>query len=203
MEKTTACPYTEESSPAASYLAGELTTRAADAFEQHYFSCETCWGDVRTMSELRSALGRPTVVLPRREPSHSTWSLLAAAAVLAFAAVGLWQLAHKPAAEQVPVLRGSTIDALVLRAGLLANDRIELSWSSHEEAQTYRVQVLRSDGVPVWIRNTSRTSIQLDPPLTANPSGSRLSATVEAIDAMGQVVAKSSPVSLPVRSRVD
>lgn len=40
------------------YLAGSLTDAEAEAFEEHYFGCDTCWKAVQRGAEIRSALSQ-------------------------------------------------------------------------------------------------------------------------------------------------
>jgi len=196
------CQDVEDKSLAPSYLAGELSTHDAEAFEQHYLGCDRCWSDVRTASELRAALGKPAVVPAQEQARSSTWSLLAAAAVVAFAAVGVWQITRQsPTSTPSRVLRGGAMDQLSVTAAPLPGGKLELRWSAHDEAQMYRVEVLRSDGLPAWKRATRQTRMILDskslPPI---PPGMSLLTRVDVLDAMGQVVARSAMTQLPVVS---
>jgi len=200
------CARIEERDLVTLYLAGRLPENEAEAFEAHYFACERCWADIQRASEIRAALGKPVLVpLPRpgrraREtvPSARSWRWLAAAAALALATLGVWQLAHRGAPPAEPVLRSGTTGSLPLRVEAGPGPRIELRWPSHPDAQIYVAEVFTSDGVSVWKRETPKTRVSLDQgTLPARRPGVSLLAKVEALDAMRQVVAKSELTSLP------
>ena len=205
--KKTDCARIEERDLVALYLAGNLPENEAEAFEAHYFACERCWEDVRRAGEIRAAMGKPVLVplaaLGRRAretaPSAQRWRLLAAAAVVALAALGVWQLTHRaapPVAE--PVLRGGTAGSLSLQVEAGPGPRITLHWLAYPDAQVYVAQIFSSDGASVWKRETSQTTLFLDPAtLRAWQPGIPLLASVEALDAMRQVVAKSELKPVP------
>jgi len=189
------------------YLAGGLGTAEAEAFEKHYFGCERCWDETRRTAEIRAALGKPALVAlpepgrqaPRALPSPRPWRWLAAAAVVVFAALGTWQLAHREAPEPTsPVLRGGTEASLPLRLKAGADHKIMLEWTEQPEAHVYVVEVFTSDGVSVWKQETAQTTLTLDPAsLVGQRKSVSLLVRVEALGTMGQVVAKSELKPLP------
>jgi len=193
------CKYAEENDLATSYLSGRLSESEAEAFEQHYLGCERCRNDVKTLSELRAALGRPAVVpIESRPAGVPTLRLLAAAAVVAIAALGVWQLTHRSRnLERNPVLRGSATEALPLRMERLPEGRLTLTWETHPEAKEYSVEFLRSDGVSVWKQKLSETSVTLEGAKLSPPPGVSLLARVDALNTTGQVVATSGLRPLP------
>ena len=200
MNFTIDCKSVEDNNLATSYLAGELEPKRAEAFEEHYLGCDHCWNEVRIASELRASLGRPAVVPLELRSSWSIWSLVAAAAVVAIAAFGTWQLARSNSlSPPEPVLRGSTVDTLTVTTARLSSGQIRISWTPHEEAQTYRVELLRSDGVPVWKRETRETSLTFDvATLPTVSAGVSFVARIEAVDPMGQTVATRETRPLPL-----
>ena len=201
------CARIEERDLVALYLAGKLPENETEVFEAHYFACERCWGDVQRAAEIRTAFGKPVLVplpKPGRQdraalPSARRWRWLAAAAALALATLGVWQLTRRaapPAPE--PVLRGETAGSLPLQIETGPGQQITFRWPAHPDAQVYVVQVFRSDGVSVWRRETPQTTLFLDPAtLPARRRGISLLAKVEALDTMRQVVAKSELKPLP------
>jgi hypothetical protein len=202
------CARTEEHDLVALYLAGKLPEGEAEAFEKHYFSCEGCWEPVRRAAEIRAALGKPGLVpLPEpgrhgRERLRPTGGLrwLAAAAALALATLGIWQVTRPGAPPAEPILRGGMVGSLPLRVEAGPGTRIRLGWSSHPDAQVYVVQVFTSDGVSAWRRETRETRVSLEVNELAPPRpGISFLASVEALDAMHQVVAKSELKRLPHR----
>ncbi len=200
MAITIDCKYVEERDLATSYLAGELSPKDAEAFEQHYFACERCWREVQAMSALRAALGKPVLVPVERRPTRvTTWRLLAVAAIVTAAGLGLWQLTHRPPEASVqPVLRGGAAEALAVTTEALPGGRIKVSWRPNLDAQVYVVEVIRSDGVPALKLETGETSMTIDRTvLPAPPPGISFATRVRALDPMRQVVAASELTPLP------
>jgi hypothetical protein len=191
------CKYVEANGLATLYLEGRLSQGEAEAFEQHYLSCESCRNDLQTMSELRAALGKPAVVpIDRRSASAPAWRLLAAAAAMSIAAFGIWQLAHRPAtAPASPVYRGPN-DVLTVKREAFPDGMVRLTWVPNAEAQTYLVEVLTADGVSVWKKETPETKIALESSSLGAHQGVSLDARVQALDSMRQVVATSDLISL-------
>jgi hypothetical protein len=199
------CTRIEERDLVTLYLARKLPESEAEAFEAHYFACERCWADLQRAAEIRAGFGKPALVhfprpghARRALPSARRWRWLAAAAALALATLGVWQLAHRGAPPAEPVLRSGTTGSLPLQIEAGPGPQIELRWPSHADAQIYVAEVFTSDGVSVWKRETSETRVSLDQgTLPARRPGVSLLAKVEALDAMRQVVAKSELKSLP------
>ncbi len=193
------CPGDGRRDQALGYLAGRLPEEDARAFEAHYFECEACWQEVRVSSELRDAFGKPAVApaAPASRPSRG-WLPLAAAAAIAFAAVGVWQFGRRGAVEAAPsVLRGGTAAALDVRIET-TQGKLSFAWLPHPDAATYVVRVLSSDAAEVWKSEVREPRLELDPAiLPASPAGASLLVQVEALDPMRQVVATSDPVPLP------
>jgi hypothetical protein len=200
------CARIEEHDLVALYLAGKVPESEAEAFEKHYFSCERCWQDVRRAGEIRAALGKPVLVpLPEprrhgRERLRPTGGLrwLAAAAALALATLGIWQVTRRGAPPAEPILRGGMVGSLPLQIEAGPGRRITLGWPSHPDAQVYVVQVFTSDGVSAWRRETQETRVSLEASELPPPRpGISFLASVEALDATRQVVAKSELKRLP------
>ena len=199
------CTYAEQNDLAALYLAGKLLESDAEAFEAHYFTCESCWSDVRRGGEIRAAFGEPAVASPTKGLSgpsrHDVWPLLAAAAAVAMIALGIRQLSPRPEiVPPEPTYRGERSEALILEIATRPTGQIRLSWSAIEDAHVFVVQVFASDGVSVWKRETSETYTSLERSALPPPrAGISFLAQVEALDTMRQVVAKSDlrPLSIP------
>ena len=202
------CARIEERDLVALYLAGNLPENEAEAFEAHYFACERCWADVQRAAEIRTAFGKPALVPfpePGRQgraalPSARRWRWLAAAAALALATLGIWQLAHRGAPPAEPVLRGEAAASLPLQIEVGPGRRITVGWPAHPDAQIYVVQIFGSDGVSVWKRETRETRVSLEArELPPSRPGISFLAKIEALDTMRQVVAKSDLKPLPTR----
>lgn len=188
------CRYVEESELANSYLAGKLSEGEAEAFERHYLACDRCRSELKTLSELRAALGKPPVVpMESRSNPHTSWWPLAAAATVAIAALGVWQLTRRAGETQTaPVMRGQADDSLKLKVGTDSQGTITISWSRHPAAQRYVVQVLRSDGMPVLKSETRDTSVRLERSALLQPTaGNSFSVRVRALGPTGAAVAES------------
>lgn len=102
------------------YLDGSLDEHTLDAFEEHYFRCESCLSMVQTVQNIRPLLTRPAVSLsiPQQTPRSKPWIWLAIAAALALVAVLLrpWEQAttasiSSPIARQLPVPTPTPPDA--------------------------------------------------------------------------------------------
>jgi len=200
--KVNDCPGKRERDLAELYLAGRLPEEEAEAFEAHYFGCETCREDVERGSEIRAALGRPAVApVAKGKTTPSSWRLLAAAAAVVIVGLGVWQLTHQSRETQSsPVLRGGATEALSLKLETLPEGRIKLTWAAHPEAQEYAFQVLRSDGVAVLKQVTRETTLILDrSTLAPPPPGISFLTRIEALDTTGQIVAATDLRPLPAR----
>jgi hypothetical protein len=199
------CTYVEQNDLVASYLAGRLPQVEAEAFEAHYLGCEHCWDEVRLAGEIRTALGQPAIAPVSAETRSAratrgeAWTLLAAAAAVAVIAIGIRQLTHRQEViPSEPVYRGESSVTLPLHALAEPAGQIQFSWPAMDDAQFYVVQIFTSDGVSVWKREMPETSFSLDPgALPPRRPGIFFLAKVEALDAMGQVVAKSELKPLP------
>lgn len=196
----TDCPNGEQRDLALLYLAGRLPEDEAKLFEAHYFACERCAQDVEEGSELRAALGRPAVASAAREVrSTRTWLPFAAAAVIAFVGVGVWQLTRRTAEEPArPVLRGPNAEVLLVKIESAPDRGIELSWQPHPDAAAYEIEVFASSGVRVWGAEVNEPRLRIGAGVLPAPvPGQPLEVEVRALDSMRQVVASSDPTPLP------
>lgn len=199
------CTYAEQHDLAARYLAGTLPQAEAWAFEAHYFGCELCWGEISLGEEMRAALGQPAIARVSAETRSSratrgdAWTLLAASAAVAAIALGIQQLALRPeVAPPETTYRGEGSRTLPLEIAGEPSGQVRISWPANDDARIYVVQVFQSDGVNVWKRETSETSLSLEPAeLPPRRPGISFLARVEALDTMGQAVAKSNLRPLP------
>ena len=196
------CDSVEERDLVVRYLGGRLPEAEAEAFEVHYFGCERCWGEVRGAAEIRAAHGLPVLAAPsqvKRDKGRDVWTLLAAAAAVALMVVGLRQLVQRSeVSPQEAVWRGSSAGDLPVEITQGAPRQVVLRWQPHPEAQVYVVEIFAPDGASVWRRETAETTVSLDgEALTPRSTGISFLATVEALDTMRRVVAKSEPKRLP------
>jgi len=200
------CGYVEDHDLAALYLAGKLAEGDAEVFEAHQFACDRCSAELAQVSEIRAALGKPVLVpdQPARRTSsvrRDAWTLLAAAAAVAIVALGIRQLVGRPAVvPKHEVLRGQKEALLDLSLKAGPGGHVVLEWPPDPDARSYRVKILRSDGHPVLTSETSDTRMELNVgALPPRPPGVSFLATIEALDAMNGVVAKSGlkPLAVP------
>ena len=126
----------------------------------------------------------------------SNWRALAVAAAVAFVAVGAWQLTRRPSQPIDPVVRGGSGAPLSVQFQAGPDGGVVLSWELHPEAQTYIVEILRSDGVSVFKREAQTDGLGV-PPTALPATGQRHFVRIEARNAMGQQIAKSPLVRAP------
>ena len=176
------CTRADEADLVALYLAGKLPESEAEGFEAHYLGCDRCAAPAEA-----------------RSPGHDVWTLLAAAATAAMFFYGMGHLARNQAMVTDPAaLRSGGTDAVALTITAGADGQVVLEWPAHPEAQSYRIEILRSDGLPVLESETADRRVALAVgDLPPRPDGVRLLARIEALDAMRQVVAKSGAEPLP------
>jgi hypothetical protein len=198
------CTRADEADLVALYLAGKLPESEAEGFEAHYLGCDRCAATLREAGEIRAALGKPVLVpaaAPAEAPSpgRDVWTLLAAAAAAAVFFYGMGHLARNQEMVTDPAaLRSAGTDAVALTITAGTDGPVVLEWPAHPEAQSYRIEVLRSDGLPVLESETADRRVSLAVgDLPPRPEGVRLLARIEALDAMRQVVAKSGAEPLP------
>ncbi len=171
------CPGTTEGQRdlAPLYLAGKLTAKEAEAFEMHYLGCEKCREDVTTGAALRELYGRPAVAASASASIDSAstrrmWLPLAAAAAIAFVAVGVWQVSRR-SIEQ-PGQPPSRIRAPECSSSKSKPERRSLELSgltSHPGAAAYEVQVFASDGTRVWSAESDEPRLSIGPAVLPSP----------------------------------
>jgi hypothetical protein len=184
----------------ARYVAETLNEKEAEAFEAHYFGCETCWASVQRALEVRAASGTPVVAiapiretatkLPRRVASPGRWAMLAAAAVVV--AAGSWLLTRgggPPGSDSTTAMRGAT-DTLAVVVTMNGGTAY-VSWSRARGASTYRARVLNATGDLLLAREVtdSTVSIAIDS-IVPRPSGA-LFVQVDALDQLHAVLARA------------
>lgn len=197
------CTRADETDLVALYLAGKLPENEAEAFETHYLGCERCAAALREGGEIRAALGKPVLVsapasaeAPGR--GQNVWTFLAAAAAVAAFFYGLGHVAQRPQlVTDSAAFRSGSVDSLALTV-TAGPAGVVLEWPAHPEAQRYRIEVVRSDGLPVLESETGDRRVELAVvDLPPRPEGVHLIATIEALDDTRQVVAKSRRETLP------
>jgi hypothetical protein len=196
------CAWVEGQDLVARYIGGRLGEPEAASLELHFAACERCWAEIHAAAGIRAARGLDVFAAPSAAKPRATrdaWTVLAAAAAVAMMAVGLGQLTQRPeVSASDPVWRGSRMEALPLIIDSNPSGQLALRWPSHPEAEVYVVEIFASDGSTVWERETSETSVSLEVgTLAESEPGISFSATVEALDATRQTIARSKRIRLP------
>ena len=160
------CRLPTEDDAVRQYVAGLLPEAEAEEFEAHLFECDACAEEVQQALEIRAALNeapavegrRPRRPLLRAAAPHAKYSLLAAAAVAAVVAVGLWQVRVAREPFSPPPLRSSSTFEIAA-SGHLNGSTFSATWKPVPGARSYRVQVFDSVGEPVSWTETSSTRL--------------------------------------------
>jgi len=76
------------------YLLGQLNEPEQTAFEQHYFGCERCFDELKTLEAMRAELPGTAATSAARATRQTWWPvwLGAAAAGVLIAAIGFWMM---------------------------------------------------------------------------------------------------------------
>jgi len=184
------CPKAADRDLTPLYLAGKLSRAEAEAFEEHYFACESCRMDVGKGSEFRAYFGKPAIVPVGRPPrSRRPWLRLAAAAAIALVAAGVWHWTRS-ATEMQSVSRGAEarIDRIAITPR--ADGGFDVSWPARLAAAAYAVEVFGPDGRRFWKTETREPHVRIEASvLPPQPTGRIFEVRVEAIDPAGQVTA--------------
>jgi hypothetical protein len=198
------CTRVDEADLVALYLSGKLPEGDAEAFELHYLGCDRCASALREGGEVRAALGKPVLVpaaIPavRPAPGRDLWTLLAAAAAVAMFFYGIRHLTERQEmVRDSDVFRSENADSVRLSVSPGPAGQVVLEWPSHPDAENYRIEIVRSDGLPVLRSETADRRILLAiGDLPPRPAGVGLLARVEALNALRQVVARSEREPLP------
>ncbi len=103
----TMCTSSERDEVFARYVQGALSPEDQDAFEEHFFTCETCFDKLQTFQALQAQLGARPLDAPaaRVVPARWwRWALVPLAAGLVLAtAIALWPTRRTPVAPQSTV----------------------------------------------------------------------------------------------------
>lgn len=188
------------------YVAGRLSDAEAEAFEAHYFACESCWAEVQTALEVRAALesregagtrpqhpGRPGL----RWIGWTAGLAAAAAAAFLFFNVGSDGGPGDPGASE-DVFRGAgTALNVETRA---AEGTLVAEWATVPDADIYVARIYTEDGRLLYEREVSTPRVEVETAvLMEQGSFTVVYWRIEALDSLRQPVARSSlvPISLP------
>lgn len=184
------------------YVAGRLSDAEAEAFEAHYFACESCWSEVQTALEVRAALesqdgARIPGRMRRRDWRWMGWTAgLAAAAAAAFLFFNVGSDGGPGGPDDV--FRGGattvSVEARALDGALVAE------WAAVPDADIYVARIYTEDGRLLYEREVSTPRVEVaTAELMDQGSFAVVYWRIEALDSLRQPVARSSlvPVSLP------
>lgn len=183
------CLYRDDDETLRLYAAGALAPEAAEAFEEHLFSCDRCDGDLRTALEIRAAMPAAATVAdaaPRRRP-RTMYSLLAVAATALLVTLGLWQ-SRTPQPPLHDPTRGVEARPIVA-GGTVADSAFHVHWEPRAHARQYLVQFFAEDGTPLQSLRTSATAASI--PLSDSMAVRSFYWNVQALDADGVVIDRS------------
>lgn len=172
------------------YVRGTLPEPLAEAFEAHYFGCDTCWALVRGGNEVRAA---------RPSPKAAGWPrsrVFALAAVLVAAAgIGFWRLSQpgEPGVTVPSLERGEGAGSITLRSATV-DRQVAAGWSKLPGAASYRVRFFGADGALLLQRQTVDTALLVARD-SLGPSGGVLW-QVQALDRLGGELARSALVEV-------
>ena len=130
-------------------------------------SCDRCASALREAGEVRAALGQPVIVgasraADRPAGGRDVWTLLAAAAAVAMLFYGVRQLTtRQEMILDTGAVRSETADSLHLSVEAAEEGQVLLEWPPHSEADRYRIEIVRSDGLPVLESETADRKILL------------------------------------------
>ncbi len=192
----------------------QLDDGEAEAMDRHTEVCGVC----RAEAQLASAFVQDDAAtddvsvrrivrgLERRSPLRKrapVAPLLAAAAAALFVAIGLWSLNDRreplPAPSDLTTVRGAELH-WETELGEEIPAPTELRWTALEDADRYRVEIVRVDETSVWQEEVLDASValpqavreQLEPHV-------RYRARVTALDPDGRALSRSSPLVFSLR----
>jgi hypothetical protein len=214
-DNQTNCPY-DDTDTDERYLAGTLSPSEADAFERHYFECDSCWARVQRGSEIKAAIAATPVVAIAsargpREASKRRRSLLwgaplaaAAVLVLTFGRTLNYRInvdRIRPVSrieDTAQVMRGSARNIAV--SSHQNGSMLIAAWARTPSASTYRVRLLAPDGALLYERETPDTSVVL-PSDSAGNSPNTAYWEIQALNELRGVIAVSplTPTSTGAR----
>lgn len=205
-DNQTNCPY-DDTDTDERYLSGALSPTEADAFERHYFECESCWERVQRGSEIKAALSDSPVAdidfapgskgksRPRRVLLWAAPLAAAAVLVLTFGrtlnyrnSVDLTRAGLR-AVDSAQVTRGSSNSISV--SSHQNGSLLIAAWARTPSASSYRVRLLAPDGALLYERETSDTSVVL-PDDSVGVSANTAYWEIQALSELRSVIAVSA-----------
>jgi anti-sigma factor RsiW len=184
MPPSITCAQVEREDLDSRYLRGELDPATAEAFEAHYFGCDTCWRLVQQGNQVRAARGETG-----RSGSLAKAVLITSVAAALVAAVAIGLLRESSSNQPTPpdTMRSGSLG---LAPPVPNSDgvRVSVVWRSFAAATSYRVRLYRSDGTLVLEREITDTGLSISRDSIGDSAG--LIWQVRALDRSGAEVAR-------------
>ena len=202
------CPTALDGEALAGYLTGRLSDEEAEAFEEHFFSCEDCWALVHSAAAARSSFveqeGPPAYASgvvsagPEvRRPLRPRWSILLPAAALAAAVAGVALFGLPDPEPRAPgeVFRGAE-QTMSLEAELEGRV-LTARWSPVPGAVGYELRGYDDEGRLIVAAEGEETAqaVDLEAAGLVGAAGV-VSIDVVALDGFGQAMRRSARVTL-------
>ncbi len=182
------------------YVGGRLGEQEAEAFEQHFFSCEECWALVQTANAARASFERElsddtvaSAARPRRRWATLVPAVGLAATLAGVALFGVWRADPTPARGEA--FRG--VDQTMALEVAVEGAMLRVSWSPVAAAAGYEVRAYDPSGRLLRASEVDGETVAVDldvGELGGLPSVALLD--VVALDGLGQVVLRSQRVAL-------
>lgn len=183
------CADTDERDLEARYAASQLTEDEAEAFEEHYFSCDRCWTLVQRAVEIRAVENRTRRATSWRTIATSPWLAIAAAATIVVAgtlSVDDW----RSRGSEAVTMRGSTDSLHVVTH--TRGTMLVASWTRVVEASSYRARLYSASGTVLHQREVTDTTIAVSAAsLPKTAPDTELYWEIQAINRTRQVVGRS------------
>lgn len=183
------CADTDERDLEARYAASQLTEDEAEAFEEHYFSCDRCWTLVQRAVEIRAVEHRTRRATSWRTIATSPWLAIAAAATIVVAgtlSVDDW----RSRGSEAVTMRGSTDSLHVVTH--TRGTMLVASWTRVVEASSYRARLYSASGTVLHQREVTDTTIAVSAAsLPKTAPDTELYWEIQAINRTRQVVGRS------------
>lgn len=185
------------------YVAGRLPDPEAEAFEAHYFGCETCWQDLQSALQARAALVSQATIRGRPPSGGRAWRWIgwttgiAAAAAAAFLIFNIGSNGGPGGPEDV--FRGSRTAIQVQTSA--ADGAIVATWAAVPDADIYVARVYSEDGGLLYERETAAARAEVTRADLARADDLAVVYwRVVALDSLRQPVARSPLVPVRLRS---
>ncbi len=193
------CADTDERDLEARYAASQLSEDEAEAFEEHYFSCDRCWTLVQRAVEIRAVEIRAVEIraVENRSRRATSWRSIATSRWLAIAAAATIVVAGtlsvddwRSRGSEAVTMRGSTDSLHVVTH--TRGTMLVASWTRVVEASSYRARLYSASGTVLHQREVTDTTIAVSAAsLPKTAPDAELYWEIQAMNRTRQVVGRS------------